>query len=92
MITVQVLTPLAADLSEESRSNHMMSAIGRLRPGVTLGQAQREMDGIALQLGKEFPKDDADWGVTMATFYDWIVPRRPGQGSTSCSPPSASCC
>ena len=32
------------------------------------------MDGIALQLGKEFPKDDVDWGVTMATVYDWIVP------------------
>jgi putative ABC transport system permease protein len=74
VIPVQVLTPLAADLSQESRSNHMMSAIGRLRPGVTLGQAQREMDGIALQLGRDFPKDDAGWGVTMATFYDWIVP------------------
>ena len=74
VITVQFLTPLAADLAQENRSNHMMAAIGRLRPGVTLAQAQREMDGIALQLGKEFPKDDADWGVTMATFYDWIVP------------------
>jgi putative ABC transport system permease protein len=37
-------------------------------------QAQREMDGIALQLGREYPKDDADWGVTMATVHDWIVP------------------
>jgi putative ABC transport system permease protein len=80
VITVQVLTPLAADLSQESRSNHMMSAIGRLRPGVTLEQAQREMDGIALRLGEEFPKDDADWGVTMATFYDWIVPETTRSG------------
>jgi putative ABC transport system permease protein len=74
VITVQVLTPLAADLSQENRSNHMMTVIGRLRPGVPLGQAQREMDGVAVQLGKEFPKDDADWGVAMAAFYDWIVP------------------
>jgi putative ABC transport system permease protein len=74
VITVQVLTPLAADLSQENRSNHMMTVIGRLRPGVPLSQAQREMDGVALQLGKDFPKDDADWGVAMAAFYDWIVP------------------
>ena len=74
LVPFHVLTPLAPDLSKENRSNHMLTVIGRLRPGVTLAQAQREMDGIATQLGKEFPKDDADWGVTMATAYDWLVP------------------
>jgi predicted permease len=52
----------------------MMTVIGRLRNGVTLEQAQKEMDAIALQLGKEYPKDDADWGVATATVYDWLVP------------------
>ena len=74
VLTVQIVTPLAADPSKENRSNHLITVIGRLRPGVTLGQAQREMDAIALQLAKEYPKDDANWGVTMATFYDWLVP------------------
>ena len=59
----------------------MMTVVGRLRAGVTLEQAQKEMDAIALQLGKEFPKDDADWGVTMATVYDWIVPRAGAHGT-----------
>ena len=71
---VHVIVPLAADLAQENRSNHVATVIGRLKPGVSLQQAQQEMDAIALQLGKEYPKDDADWGVTMATFYDWIVP------------------
>jgi putative ABC transport system permease protein len=74
IVAVDVFVPLAADLAQENRSNHMMTVIARLKPGVSLQQAQREMDAIALQLGKEFPKDDADWGVTMATVYDWIVP------------------
>jgi putative ABC transport system permease protein len=74
VVTVQVLTPMAADIANENRSNKMLTVIGRLRTGVTLEQGQREMDAVALQLGKDFPKDDADWGVTMATFYDWIVP------------------
>ena len=74
LLPVQILTPLAANLAQENRSNHMITVIGRLRGGVTLEQAQKEMDAIALQLGHEYPRDDADWGVTMATVYDWIVP------------------
>jgi putative ABC transport system permease protein len=75
-ITTQfhVLVPLAANLAEENRSNHVATVIARLKPGVSLAQAQREMDAIALRLGTEFPKDDADWGVATATYYDWIVP------------------
>ena len=74
VLPIDILTPLAADLARENRSNHMMTVVGRLKRGVTLDQAQKEMDAVALQLGKDYPQDDADWGVTMATFYDWIVP------------------
>ena len=74
LLPVHVLTPLAPDLAKESRSNHMLTVVGRLKPAVGLEQAQREMDAVALQLGREFPADDADWGVATATVYDWIVP------------------
>jgi putative ABC transport system permease protein len=69
-----VIVPLATDVAKEDRANHMMIAIARVRDGVTLRQAQQEMDAIALQLGKDYPKDDEGWGVTLQTFYDWIVP------------------
>src|SRR6185436_4408809 len=74
IVTVNVFVPLSADLAQENRSNHMMTVVARLKPGVSLTQAQQEMDAIALRLGSEYPKDDADWGVTMAAVYDWIVP------------------
>ena len=32
------------------------------------------MDGVADRLARTYA-DDRDWGVTMSTFYDWIVPR-----------------
>ena len=73
LANAHVLTPLAPDVSNESRGNHMMSVVGRLRTGITLPQAQQEMDAVALRLGQQFA-EDRDWGVTMATFYDWIVP------------------
>jgi putative ABC transport system permease protein len=71
---VDVLTPLAPDMSKESRGNHMMATIGRMKAGVTLAQAQQDMDGMAARLGQAYPESNKDWGVTMASFYDWIVP------------------
>ena len=70
----KVIVPLAADLSREQRGNHMIGALGRLRAGVTLDHAQKEMDAVADRLGRIYP-EDRDWGVTMSTFYDWKVPR-----------------
>jgi putative ABC transport system permease protein len=32
------------------------------------------MDGIAAQIGKQFPESNGGWGIRMLTFYDWIVP------------------
>ena len=52
----------------------MMSVVGRLRQGVTLEQAQQEMNAVAHRLGQTYVEDQ-DWGVTLATFYDWMIPR-----------------
>jgi putative ABC transport system permease protein len=70
----QVLTPLAADVSRENRANHTLGVLGRLRTGVTLAQAQQEMDRVAARLAQTY-EDDRDWSTTMASFYDWVVPR-----------------
>jgi putative ABC transport system permease protein len=74
VVPFDVMVPLAANLAKEQRANHLITVVGRLRQGVTLQQAQQEMDAIALQLGKEYPVDDRGWGITMASVYDWIVP------------------
>jgi putative ABC transport system permease protein len=64
----------AAQPARANRSSHSLSAIGRLKPGVTLAQAQASMDIVARQLAQQYPASNAEWGVRMATFYDWIVP------------------
>ncbi|MGH2897433.1 MAG: FtsX-like permease family protein, partial [Solirubrobacteraceae bacterium] len=43
---------------------HLLSVIGRLRSGVTLDAAQREMAGIAKQIEQEHPREDAGYGIT----------------------------
>ena len=49
----------------ERREVHMLSVIGRLRSGVSIERARREMAVIAAQLRQEHPKEDAGLGVAM---------------------------
>jgi putative ABC transport system permease protein len=64
--------PLAPDPASR-RDNHTLGVVGRLRPGVTVAQAEAELGAIAKQLGREYPASNAEWGVSLQTFRDWIV-------------------
>jgi putative ABC transport system permease protein len=59
-----------------NRSHHNIHVIGRLKPGVSLAQAQAAMDVLARQLEQQYPKSNAGWGVRMRAFYDWLVPEQ----------------
>ncbi len=50
-----------------------MDAVARLRPGVTLAQAQAEMDSIARGIGAAYPDTNADWGISLRTLPDDLV-------------------
>ncbi len=50
-----------------------MDAIARLRPGVTLANAQSEMDAIARGIAAESPNTNADWGVGLRPLPDDLV-------------------
>jgi predicted permease len=47
------------------RDSHSYDVVGRLRPGVTLGQAQADLAGIARALKREFPETNTGRGVTV---------------------------
>ena len=42
-------------LRRAPRGQHYLRVVGRMRDGVTLDQARREIDGIAAQIAREFP-------------------------------------
>lgn len=48
-----------------SRGNHGIWAIGRLKPGVTLQQAQDNLNAIAKQLQQEYPAADSRLGLRL---------------------------
>ncbi|MGH9711698.1 MAG: ABC transporter permease [Candidatus Acidiferrales bacterium] len=49
----------------QQRGAHFMVGIARLKPGVTLAQAQSAMDVIASALQKQYPDSNKDFGVRL---------------------------
>src|SRR5438094_5750545 len=54
-------------ISNELRERHgrFASAVGRLKPGITLEQAQAEMNVIATRLSQAYPDFDTNWGILL---------------------------
>jgi predicted permease len=51
----------------ESRNSDNIFVVGRLKPGVTLAQAESALTAITLQLGKEYPRENEGRGVRLLT-------------------------
>ena len=75
----QMWKPMGWTAAERAvRDNHNYLAIGRLRPGITLDQARAELNTIADQLARQYPKDDKGWGATaIPVRQDLVVDVRP---------------
>jgi predicted permease len=56
-----------------SRSAHNYRAVGRLKPGVTIAQAQAEMDAIADRLERAYPQTNETKGVAVDSLQDQMV-------------------
>ncbi|HLJ51408.1 MAG TPA: ABC transporter permease [Bryobacteraceae bacterium] len=70
------LAPIPFNHFQLRGSFPFLTIMARLKPGVTLQQAQSEMDSIALQVAKQFPARETDhgkpWTVRVKTFRDGI--------------------
>src|SRR5262249_30049883 len=60
---VQVWTPLAFKPEQMNHDFHWLAVAARLKPGVSVMQAQSEMDGVAKHIGEVYPKSNQSWGV-----------------------------
>lgn len=67
--------PVGLDPNYRNRDEPNLLVFARLRDGVTLSQAQSEMDGIAQQLAGEYPRTSAGLGITvrpLQRFYSSV--------------------
>jgi putative ABC transport system permease protein len=57
----------------ERRGNKFLSVIARLKPGVTLRQAQEEMDAITNRLTQEYGSEMGKFGTKLVPLHEEIV-------------------
>ncbi|PYJ85766.1 MAG: ABC transporter permease, partial [Verrucomicrobia bacterium] len=72
---VQVWRPLALEPAQDYRktSGRFLRCVGRLAPGVTVEQAQSELNVIARQLEQQYPIYNTGWGVSLTPIREQIV-------------------
>jgi putative ABC transport system permease protein len=59
----QIFIPMALRPDQIVRNRHWMTVMGRLKTGVTLAQANSDMDRVARQLTQEYPDTNKGFGV-----------------------------
>ena len=66
--------PIPAGLSYgQARQNNWFVVIGRLKPGVTVAQARANLATVQAQLGRQFPKTDAELSVGVEPLKETTI-------------------
>lgn len=65
----QLWVPLSFRPEQISHDSNNVLVMARLKDGVSLGQAQAEMERIASQLQSEFPRTNANRGVSVQSLH-----------------------
>src|SRR5258708_495369 len=60
------------ELRARHRDWRNFGVVARLKPGVTLQQAQEDMNGVAARIAQRYPSEEG-WGVTLVRFQDALV-------------------
>jgi putative ABC transport system permease protein len=61
----EIWSPWQVSNELRQRSGRFARAVARLKPGVTLAQAQNDMNIISARLSQQYPEFDTNWGVNV---------------------------
>jgi putative ABC transport system permease protein len=71
---IKFLVPLAFKPDQVNREDHWLTIAGRLKPGVTLAEAQADLDVIGARLAAEYPADK-DLGINVVPLRNYWFPK-----------------
>ena len=70
----ELWVPMNFDAPEmKQRRAHFLRPIGKLKPNVTLAQAQADIDLIAAQLEQQFPDTNTGWSLRLVSLREQLV-------------------
>ncbi|HKS08889.1 MAG TPA: ABC transporter permease [Pyrinomonadaceae bacterium] len=59
--------------ASEARDNRYLNAVSRLKPGVSIAQAQAELDTINQRLAQSYSETNSGWGVRLTELRERMV-------------------
>jgi putative ABC transport system permease protein len=71
--TAELWIPLTPEVKDWTRNDHGISAVGRLKPGVSLDQAQADMSAVARRIEELHPLTNEGMGITLTPMRDGLV-------------------
>jgi putative ABC transport system permease protein len=70
-----LIVPLAFKPEQLNHDFHWLLAMGRMKPGVTLQQAQANMDAVAANIATAYPKSNKGWGAIVHPLQNDFLPK-----------------
>ena len=71
---IELWVPMAFTSQQAaSRGSHYLEVVARLKPGVSVAQAQAEMNTIATRLQQQYPQQNTDLGAVVVPLHEHVV-------------------
>ncbi|HSC27583.1 MAG TPA: ABC transporter permease, partial [Vicinamibacterales bacterium] len=58
---------------DRPRDQHYLGAIARLKPGISIAQAEDQLNAVAADLGRAYPDTNSGWGVRLVPLQSETV-------------------
>ena len=69
----QLFVPLAFKPDQINHDFHFVLVMGRLKPGITLQQANADMDSVTRHIAEVYPKSNKGWGATVEPLQNDFI-------------------
>jgi putative ABC transport system permease protein len=71
----QMTVPLVFKPEQLNHDFHWLLVMGRLKPGVTIQQAQQNMDAVTAHIAQMYPTSDKGWGAYVEQLKNDFMPK-----------------
>jgi putative ABC transport system permease protein len=71
---VRIYVPLQREvLIKGNRGSHYLNVLGRVKPDISIAQAQAQMDQVALQVERENPNTNVNKGIIIDPLHEMLI-------------------
>jgi len=78
-LQTQLVVPLAFKPEQINHDFHWLLAMARLKPGVTLSQAQADMEVVTNRIAQDHPQSNKGWGASVEQLHNDFFPKEAKQ-------------